>query len=70
MSDDKTKKAPHDAKRVDINDRHEVRYRCDQFHCSKKMLRQAVANVGDSADDVEQEVERLKKVKRKRNLGR
>ena len=70
MPDDKTKKAPHDANRVDINDRHEVRYWCGKFHCSKKMLRKAVTNVGDWADDVEQEIERLKEVKRQKDLGR
>ena len=52
MPDDKTKKFPHDAKRVDVNDPDEVRYWRHKFHCSEKMLKKAVANVGDLAVDV------------------
>ena len=70
MPDDKTKKFPHDAKRVDVNDSDEVRYWRHKFHCSEKMLKKAVANVGDLAVDVENEVERLKEIKRQRDLGR
>ena len=76
MPDDKTKKVPHDAKRVDVNDPDEVRYWCRKFHCSEKMLKKAVANVGVLAVDVENEVERLKEIKRleeikpQRDLGR
>ena len=60
MPDDKTKKIPQDADRVDVNDPNEVYYWCGKFNCSEAQLKQTVANVGVMADDVEKEISRLK----------
>lgn len=59
MPDDKTKKIPQDAKRISLTDKDEVCYWCDKFHCTEKQLRNAVRRVGDSAADVEKEIQRI-----------
>lgn len=53
MPDDKTKRHPHDGKRIDINDPQEIRNWCETFECSKGKLIAAVMIVGDSAKAVE-----------------
>ena len=56
MIDDKTRKAPQDAARVNVNERHEVRYWTKRFGCTEEQLRSAVSKVGVSAKAVEAEL--------------
>ena len=65
MPDCKTKKIPHDAKRVSLTDPDEVRYWCGKFDCTEDVLRRAVRKVGDSAAKVECEVRRIKGLSRR-----
>jgi hypothetical protein len=51
MPDDKTKRRPQDAQRVNVH---------EQYECTPAELRQAVTNVGVMADKVRAEVNRLK----------
>ena len=64
MPDDKTKKIPQDADRVDSNDPNEIAYWCNKINCTLEQLKQAVKNVGVMADDVEREIKRLKSLNR------
>ena len=64
MSDDKSKTAPQDASKVNVNQDYEVAYWCKKFNCTKAQLIKAVANVGVMANDVEKEVKRLKNLNR------
>lgn len=52
MADDKTKRGPQDAARINVNEPHELRYWCEALNCSEQELREAVKNVGVMADDV------------------
>jgi hypothetical protein len=49
MADDKSKSGSPDNKRIDINDRNEVRDWCKSFGCTEAQLKAAVAAVGTSA---------------------
>lgn len=49
MPDDKTKKRPQDASRVNIHEPYEVNYWCDALSCTKAQLISAVNAVGTSA---------------------
>lgn len=74
MPDDKTKKIPQDAKRISLTDPDEVRYWCGRFDCTKNDLERAVAAVGDSVEDVEDEIQRIKQrriaaQRRRRDFG-
>ena len=53
MSDDKSKTAPQDASRVNVNEEYEVQYWTKKFGCSAEQLKKAVREVGVSASDVE-----------------
>ena len=52
MPDDKTKRHPHDGKRIDIHDPQEVRNWCHIFGVTEAKLRVAVKVVGTSSTDV------------------
>lgn len=52
MPDDKTKRHPHDGKRIDVNDPAEVRNWCKIFDVSESRLREAVRKVGTSSTKV------------------
>jgi hypothetical protein len=52
MPDDLTKRRPQDASRVNIHEPWEVRWWCSEFGCTEQQLRNAVAQVGTSADAV------------------
>lgn len=52
MPDDKTKRHPHDGKRIDINDPQEVRNWCGIFGVSESTLKAAVKAVGTSSKAV------------------
>jgi len=58
MSDDKTKTAPQDAARINVNEQYEVGYWTQKFGCTEQQLRAAVAKVGVSAKAVETELKR------------
>ena len=58
MSDDKSKRRPQDASRVNIHEPYEVEYWCEKFGCTKQQLIDAVQKVGAMADDVEKELKR------------
>jgi hypothetical protein len=58
MADDKSKRAPQDAGRVNINEEYEVQYWTKKFGVTAERLRAAVAKVGVSAGAVEQELNR------------
>ena len=49
MPDDLTRKRPEDSKRINLGQEHEIQYWCDKFGCTRKQLRDAVKQVGDSA---------------------
>ena len=45
MSDDKTKRAPQDSKRIDMSERYEVHYWSEEFGVSPYELQEAVENL-------------------------
>ena len=58
MADDKSKKGPADAKRVNVHESYEVEYWTKKFGCTKAELEAAVKKVGVMADDVEKELKK------------
>jgi hypothetical protein len=52
MADDKTKRAPQDAKLISLKEPYEVAYWTHKFGVTKQRLADAVAAVGDSAEHV------------------
>lgn len=52
MSDDKNKRGPADAQRINVNESYEVRYWTEALGVSEARLREVVAEVGVMADDV------------------
>jgi hypothetical protein len=56
MSDDKTKTAPQDAKRVNVNEEYEVAYWSKRLATTPEKLRAVVRRVGVMVDDVEKEL--------------
>jgi len=59
MADDKTKRAPQDAKRVNVKEDYEVEYWTSRFNVSEDRLRAAVSKVGISVDAVARELGKL-----------
>jgi hypothetical protein len=53
MPDDKSKKGPQDASRVNVNESYEVEYWTKKFGVTEKQLRDAVKAIGTSAGAVE-----------------
>ena len=53
MADDKSKKGPADASRINVHEDYEVEYWSKKFGCSKIKLAEAVTAVGVMAKDVE-----------------
>lgn len=53
MSDDKSKKRPQDASKVNVHEAYEVEYWTEKFGCTKAQLIAAVNAVGTSAAAVE-----------------
>lgn len=60
MSDDKSKSGGHDRKRINLNEDYEVRDWAAKFGVSRDELRQAVAKVGDRAEEVERYLKGVK----------
>ncbi|KQY86242.1 MULTISPECIES: DUF3606 domain-containing protein [Roseateles] len=54
MSDDKTQRGGQDRQRINVNEAYELRDWAAKFGVSPEQLREAVARVGDRADEVEQ----------------
>ena len=52
MSDDKTKRGPADASRIDIHEDYEVTYWCGALGCTREQLIAAVRAVGVMVADV------------------
>ena len=52
MSDDKNKRGPADAQRINVNESYEVRYWTEALGVSEARLCEVVAEVGVMADDV------------------
>ncbi|MDR6936663.1 MULTISPECIES: DUF3606 domain-containing protein [unclassified Luteibacter] len=52
MSDDKTKRGPADAKRINVNEDYEVQYWTKELGISREQLTEAVKRVGPIAEDV------------------
>jgi hypothetical protein len=52
MPDDPINKGPADAKRVNVNEPHEVRYWCEKFNCTEEELRNAVRRAGVMVDKI------------------
>ena len=55
MPDDKTKKRPQDASKVNVHEPYEVEYWSQKLKCTPQQLRDAVKKVGTSAAAVEKE---------------
>lgn len=53
MPDDKTRRGPADASRINVNEDYEVRYWSEKFGCSAEELKAAVAAAGNSAAAVQ-----------------
>jgi hypothetical protein len=56
MSDDKTKTAPQDAKRVNVNEQYEAAYWSKRLSTTPEKLKAAVKKVGVMVEDVEKEL--------------
>ncbi len=54
MADDKTKAGGQDRQRINVNEAYELRDWAAKFGVTTEQLRQAVAEVGDRAAEVEQ----------------
>jgi hypothetical protein len=52
----RTQTAPQDAKRINLNEGYELRYRSEKYGVSPERLRTAVRRVGVMAVDVEREL--------------
>ena len=53
MSDDKNKSGGQDRKRINVNEAYELRDWAAKYGVTHEQLREAVARVGDRAEDVE-----------------
>ena len=56
MSDNKTKTAPQDAQRVNVNEDYEVAYWSQRLATTPEKLKAAVKRVGVMVEDVEKEL--------------
>ena len=58
MADNKAVRGGQDARRINVNQEHEVRYWTEALSVSADELKKAVAAVGDRADDVRRHLKR------------
>jgi hypothetical protein len=58
MGDDRSKTAPQDADRINVNEDYEVKYWSGKFGVTAAELKAAVKNVGVMASNVEAELKR------------
>jgi hypothetical protein len=61
MVDDRTKRGPADASRINIHEDYEVRYWCKRFGCTEAELTEAVKAAGVMANMVENYLKQKKK---------
>lgn len=59
MSDDRSRRAPADAQRVNVNEDYEVRYWVQELGISREKLEEIVKRVGPMARDVRDAAKRL-----------
>ena len=59
MSDDKSKKQPQDASKVNVQEQYEVEYWTKKFGVTPDQLKAAVSRIGTSAAKVEQDLMRI-----------
>lgn len=52
--DDKNKRGPQDASKVNVNEDYELRYWTKRFNISEERLREAVKEVGPSVSAIEE----------------
>ena len=52
MPDNLLNRGPADSSRVNVHEKHEVRYWCSAFNCNEEQLRDVVGRVGPLVDDV------------------
>jgi len=60
MADDKGKSGGQDRKRINVNEDYELRDWAAKFGVTKEQLKEAVAKVGDRADEVERHLKGTK----------
>jgi hypothetical protein len=60
MADDKTKRGPADATRVNVHEDYEVRYWTAKFGCTEAELKDCVKQVGVMADNVKRCIDKKK----------
>lgn len=60
MSDDKGKSGGQDRRRINVNEDYELRDWAAKFGVTKEQLKEAVAKVGDRADEVERHLKGVK----------
>ena len=58
MADDKSKKRPQDASKVNVNEPYEMEYWKNKFGCTPQQLRDAVKKVGTGAAAIEKELKK------------
>ena len=58
MSDDKTKRGPQDASRINVHEDYELAYWTKKFGVTADELRAAVQSAGTSAKDVEAQLKK------------
>ncbi len=58
MADDKTKKGPQDASRINVHEKYEVEYWTKKFGVTEEQLKAAVSKAGVMAHAVEAELKR------------
>jgi hypothetical protein len=56
MPDDLLNRGPADRTRINVNEKHEVRYWCGALNCTEDQLREAVRRVGTMAEDIRRAV--------------
>jgi hypothetical protein len=61
MADDKSKRGPRDASRINMHEDYEVRYWSEKFGVSKEELAEAVRRAGSMAKDVETDLQNKKR---------
>lgn len=70
MADDKSKSGGQDRKRINLNEDYEARDWAAKFGVTPEQLRQAVAKVGNQAEDVERHLKGGKRCLRRVDAGR
>lgn len=62
MADDKSNRGPADAKRININQPHEVKYWAERFGVTAEQLKEGVQAAGTMAADVQRYLSKSRSV--------